>query len=154
MASERVSLGDTGVTLRVEDSSRSTVEQRPEHPDVFRFFSSSSVVVAASVHPLGGDAMDAVAEVSGDLIAAYRNRPQFERFSRLEPEINGAVDVTMLEFVWDDDSGVTMHSVAVVAADRHRVAVIHASFPHIHGSAALQEAEDLVSSCEFGTLSG
>jgi hypothetical protein len=149
VSEQRVVLGDSGVTIVLPEQARETIERREGHPEVHRFFSDGPVVVAAEVRTVEGNAVKAVEEAGGNLISSYRRRARYARASRDIPVIRGAVDATMLDFQWEDDGGVLMRSIAVIAGDGAFVVVVHAAFPEVHGDAAASTAEAIASSCVF-----
>lgn len=151
MSDERVSIGTTGVTLHIEPNGAATVERRPGTPDVYRFFTGGPAVIAASVNPSADVAADGVSTAAGKLVAAYHDKPRYSRTSRMSPDLSGATESTLLDFQWEDDHGVLMHSVAIVAADSSSVVVVHGSLPELHGDSAFRAVETIVLSCEIGS---
>lgn len=120
------------VTLDVPDGAPRTIETHSSGgPPVHRFF-LEMIVIAASVHAGSGDAVDDVATASGSLISAYRDRRNYARTPSPDPSIEAATEASVLRFTWDDDEGVPMTSVAIVASDGLRTAVVHGAYPSIH----------------------
>ncbi len=130
------------------DGCPTTVESRAGVADVHRFF-LDPVVVAVTVDAAEGDPAQIVSTAAGDLLSVYRDLPTYQRHSRKPPSIPGAAAAVHLEFLWEAVGGQLMRSSAVVAADGHRLAVVHATAPEAHGDAAFETTDGIVRSARF-----
>lgn len=135
--------------LALPEQTRSTLSHSDGRPDVARLFPEGPAVYAVSVLPTEGPTVDAVGLAAGDLVYTYRRKEGFSRTSRPEPLIDGATDAMLLDFEWDDQGGVRMHSLALVAGRPNDVVVVHGAMPALHGDDALAAMESTMLSCRL-----
>lgn len=129
------------VVLALADDVPRTKEEREGAPVVHRFFPGGPAVYALSVLPADAGATAAVETAAGDILGIYRQRAGYRRVSRPPVAVAGADDAVLLDFTWADGHGVTMHSLALVAAVSDRVIVLHGAIPALHGPEVLADVE-------------
>ena len=149
MVAELIPVADGSLLLRIAAGAPSTHQVSADGPDVWRYFPDGPAVFAVSVSAEEGDPEERVGAAAGDVVLAYRSRPSFRRDSREWPSVIGADVAALLDFVWEDEGGVLMHSLVLVASDATRTVVVHGAFPDVHGQQVLADTEAAVLSCQL-----
>ena len=150
MANNSTLVVEQGVSLALPIETRSTLSQEDGRPDVRRFFPGGPAVYAvSSMATTDVPPIDAVGLAAGDVVSVYRVYEGYSRTVRPAPQIEGAEEAMLLDFVWEDSSGVLMHSLVVVAGVPGRTIVVHGALPELHGRDALSAMEATLMSCHL-----
>lgn len=141
---------EAGVSLALPAETPSTLSKEEGRPDVRRYFPGGPAVYAVSAVVTDLPPLDAVGLAAGDVVSLYRTHDGFLRTPRPAPDVEGAAEAILLDFVWQDSHGVLMHSVVLIVGVAGKTVVVHGAFPELHGAEVLREVETTVLSCRLG----